>query len=240
MPTSLRVRALLAVVLVVIAVGAVLVVQAVTRDAPPVAQPTAAPSPSPTPQVAQPEPFSVKVRKLRGEPADKAVLFGGKPDRRPALVKRAGPKAVRVLERYLNSMFVAPETRFTPAPVRGLLTQRAFSELSKPDGRALGINGPAVAGGRTGGAVAWPIVLYRRGTPIAVTVRYRAKMRLDLGDGLQPLVQRGTMVFVPARRGWRADMVSVRLRLPEPAPEPVPTQSPGSEPSSEPAQEQSS
>ena len=142
---------------------------------------------------------------------DNAMLFGGRPDARRPVVQRAGRSAVRTLERYLNAAFVAPKSRFTAGPLRPLLTQRAFAELTSQSRAALAARGPKFEGGRTGPAVARATVLYSRGDPLAVTLRYKAALRTDTGDKSRRLVQQGTMVFVKAPNGWRADQVDVEL-----------------------------
>ena len=217
MPTSWRSRALLALAVLAAVVGAVLVVRALTASDP-------APAPSPTPTATaspteaaqpQPEPFSVKVKRRRGQPVDNQLLFGRKPDNRRAAVLRGSKAAVGALERYLNAAFVNEKTRWTKAPLAKLLTPRGRQALTPRARRALGENGPEVAGGRTRGATARVVVMHQHSTLVAATVRYTARLQIIRGDNKpEPVVQRGEMVFVPVRGGWRADMVDVELTLP--------------------------
>ena len=240
MPTSPRVRALLAAAVLLAIAGVVFAVLNLTRaQAPSVSQsappPTATPSPT-EPALTQPEPFRVSIRKARGVATDNALLFGRRPDERPKVAKQAARAAADALQRYLNAAFVSPKTRFTAAPIRTLLTPRAFDELGATDRRALGVGAPAIDGGKTGKAVARALVMYRHAKPVAVTLRYRAGMRAAFGQRTQPLVQRGTLVFVRVDKGWRADMAEVRLRLPKPSTggpaKPTPTPTPTEEASS--------
>ena len=241
MPTSPRVRALLAVA-VLLAIGGVTfgVLNLTGAEEPDVLQsasPSAAPSPTPSaePAIEQPRPFRVTLRKVRGVAADNALLFGRRPDERPKVAKQAAKAAANALQRYLNAAFVSPKTRFTPAPLRTLLTPVAFDELGKTDRRALGVGAPKIDGGKTGKAVARALVVYRHAKPVAVTLRYRAGLRAAFGQRTQPLTQRGTMVFVRVAKGWRADMVEVRLRLPKPS-----TGGPSAKPKPKPTEEASS
>lgn len=207
---------MIALALLVVVVGAVLGVRALT----PTDGTTAAPTESPKaakpakPAIAQPKPFRVVVKGLRGEPIDNAMLFGNRPDTRPPVVKRAGRKAAAALRRYLNAAFVARKTRFTDAPLKPLLTQRAFAMLTPKARAALAARGPKIDGGKSGRAVARGTVLYDHGTPLAVTLRYRAPLRTERNGRTRRLVQRGTMVFIRADGSWQADQVDVELADP--------------------------
>jgi hypothetical protein len=214
--------------IVVVLAGVVVAVVALTRDEAPVvapppvtAQPSPSPSPSPTaaPRV-QPEPFDVTLRAVGVQEMGNGWIYR----RRSGNTRKGAAKharaAVAELNRYLDAALVDPATRFTDRPVNRLLTRRAQQELNRRGRRALGVGAPEILGGRTGRATARAIVLYDGKNAHAVTVTYRARMNVSVEGARrrQPLEQDGVMMFVPTRAGWRAEMVDVRTRLPQPRP----------------------
>jgi hypothetical protein len=220
----------------VLAAAAVVVIVALTRDEAPVVAPppvTAEPSPSPTATAAprvQPEPFDVTLRAVGVQEMGNGWIYR----RRSGNTRKGAAKharaAVAELNRYLDDALVDPATRFTRRPVNRLLTRRAQQELNRRGRRALGVGAPQILGGRTGKATARAIVLYDGKKAHAVTVTYRARMNVSVAGARkrQPLEQDGVMMFVPTRAGWRAEMVDVRTRLPQPGP-------PGSDPTADPS-----
>jgi hypothetical protein len=232
----------------VVAAAAVVAIVAVTRDEAPVvappppvtAQPSPSPSPTPAPRV-QPEPFDVTLRGVGVQEMGNGWIYR----RRSGNTRKGAAKharaAVAELNRYLDAALVDPATRFTDGPVNRLLTRRAQQDLNRRGRRALGVGAPEILGGRTGRATARAIVLYDGKNAHAVTVTYRARMNVSVEGARrrQPLEQDGVMMFVPTRAGWRAEMVDVRTRLPQPGPpgsDPSPSPSPpGSDPSATPS-----
>ena len=238
MPTTGRSRLLLAVAVLAAAAGLFFAMRALNSSpSPQAAAPLASPSISATPSaepddpaVAQPEPFEVRIRTVRGEALDSSNMYGRRPDVRAKNIRMSVERAKRALERYLNTQFVAPDTRQSEAPIRALLSGDAQSRLTPRDRRALGLGKPAIEGGRTIAANATAVALYEGTQPYAVTLRYTARMDVVVaGGGDQRLAQSGTMVLRPTSDGsWRADMVDVSLAL-RPAPRSQPA-APSSEP----------
>lgn len=221
MPTSTRSRALLALGLAVVLIGAFLGIRAVSRGdepvaAPPSQSPSAAASPQPPAEIPQPKPFVVKVQRRSGGALDSSNMFGRKRDVRPGAVRRGSRGAIRSLQRYLNGAFVRPQTRFTQAPIRQLLTKDAYRLLSPAGRKALGQGGPKFKGGTTSFARARVRVLFRGPTTISATVRYRARLNAILPQGRQPMISTGVLVFVPSGGSWKADMAEVQLLRPDP------------------------
>lgn len=199
-------------------VGLFFLVRSVTADDTRIAASTPPASRAPArASIPQPKPFRVAVVSARGQPVDSSNLYGRRPRPRRRVVKHAARGAARVLERYLNAQFVRSGSRFTHRPLRKLLSHQARKELRKSDRAALGVAKLKVRGGRRGAAKVRAVVLHRGTKPYAVTLRYRAKIKLIVRKKPQALVQRGSMVFARTRQGWRADMVDVRLSLPRPA-----------------------
>ena len=184
----------------------------------PATSPTATASPTPTssPAPEQPEPFDVRVTGTKSQRMANARIYGrSSDDGRSRAAVRASRAAVAELTRYLNGAFVREQTRFTVRPAQRLLSWRAEDVLPRRQRRALGADGPAMIGGRTGRARARTVVLHQGSEIVAVTVRFDARMKIDIADkGRGRLRQRGDMVFVPVKGGWRAEMVDVTLRLP--------------------------
>lgn len=218
MPAIRRSHLLIALAVVLAAVGLFFLVRAMSGAS----EPAAAPSPSeaaPSPELAQAQPFKVEVTKSRGVAIDSSNLYGRKAPAQPAVVKRATQRAVAQLERYLNSQFISGGARFSAAPIRNLLTLEAFKGLSKADRAALGVASLKPLGGGNSKAKARSVVLHLGNDAYGVTLKYRAKVKLILDSKPQPLIQEGTMVFTPGKKEWLADMVDVRLSLPS-APKP--------------------
>jgi hypothetical protein len=242
--TSRTGKALILIAAVAVAagvVGAVLLTRGErTISAPP--SPSAAaspPAPSPMP-VPQPERFRVRLVATKVDAMGNGYIFRRRPGNSHRGAGRSARRVVAELNRYLNAAFVNPITRFTDAPVERLLTGQAEERLDPADRRALGVGAPLIDGGQTGDAVARARVLYDGRRAYAVTVSYRAAMQVALAESdgeLRPIRQRGVLVFVPTRAGWRADMVDVQLRLPDApeAPAPTPSATPGGTPSSTPS-----
>lgn len=166
-------------------------------------------------QFPQPKKFRVEVLSARAEEVDSTNMFGRKPDRRPKVVKRAAGKAALALQKYLNRVFVLPDSRFSRGPLRGFLTDNARAALDDRDRRALGADGPAIVGGTTISAKARAVVIYDGNRPFAVTLRYAAKMSIIQRDTPDRLTQSGTIVLRQVNKAWRADLVDVKLSLPD-------------------------
>lgn len=219
MPSIRRSHLLIGVAVLLAAVSLFLV-----SRSPRAAQPAAAPAPaevtpfaSPAPEkVAQPRPFKVKIVKARGVRTVSSNLYGRRAPAEPKVVKSAAANAGRTLERYLNAEFVNKRSRFTAKPVRKLLTPQAYKSLRKSQRAALGVASLKVLGGTNGKARARAIVMHRGGTAYAVTMKYRATIKLILDTKPRPLVQTGTIVFTRGNRGWRGDMVEINLSRPTP------------------------
>ena len=224
MPTSWRSRLLIGLAVLAAVVGLFFAVRALSSgsDAD-VASQTPEPSESASPSeepVAQPKPFRVEILSVKGEAIDSTNMFGRKPGRPPAAVKRAAEKAGETLQRYLNAAFVEPRSRFTQGPIALLLTDHARLALDDRDRRALGADGPMIAGGTTISANARASVLYEGNRPHAVKLRYAARMSIIYVDRPARMTQTGTLVFRRLRNGsWRADLADVQLSLPEAPPE---------------------
>lgn len=228
MPTTGRSRLLIGLVVLAAAAGVFFAVRALNSDSPPPqsvapsiapstsASASASPSAEPTAAaVAQPKPFKVRIRAVRGEVLDSSNMYGRRPDVRVKNIRMSVRRAARALERYLNTQFVAPNTRQTQRPIRALLSGDAQKQLTPRDRRALGMGKPRIEGGRTIAANTVAIALYEGSRPYAVTLRYTARMQVVVaGGGKQRLSQSGTMVLRPTAQGpWRADMVDVSLSL---------------------------
>ena len=241
MPTTGRSRLLLGLAVLAAAAGLFFAVRAVSDSPPPpqAVAPSTSPSVAATPSaaptaaaVAQPRPFKVRIRAVRGEVMDSSNMYGRRPDVRARNIRMSVRRAARALERYLNTQFVGPTTRQSARPIRALLSGDAQKRLTPRDRRALGMGKPRIDGGRTIAANAVAVALYEGSRPYAVALRYTARMQVVVAGGQkQRLAQSGTMVLRPTADGpWRADMVDVSLSLrPVRAPRPKPA-TPGSEP----------
>lgn len=197
--------------------AAVLTVLALTRDKAPVAAPpppTVAPTAAPE---VQPTRFKVTLRGVGVQTMGNGWIYRRRPGNTKRGARKPAKAAVAELERYLDAALVHPKTRFSNGPVKRLLTGRAEQQLNRRGRRALGVGAPPITGGRTGKASARAVVLYDGDRAHAVTVTYRARLNVMVPGAKkrQPLRQRGVMVFVPTKAGWRADMVDVRTQLPQ-------------------------
>ena len=194
----------------------VIAVVALSRDPAPIVAPPA-PTASPTPApVVQPERFKVSLRKVGVQTMGNGWIFRQRPGNTKRGARKPAKAAIAELQRYLDAALVDPDTRFSQRPVNRLLTRSAEQQLDRSGRRAMGVGAPRISGGRTGKAVARAIVLYDGKRAHAVTVTYRARLNVTVAGATtrQPLRQRGVMVFVPTKAGWRADMVDVRTQLP--------------------------
>ena len=182
-----------------------------------VATPSAPASAAPTAQPPeQPTAFKIKITNTKSQTMGNGRIYGRAKGTRTKAVRTASRAAVKELARHLTHEFVRPKTRFTAAPARRLLSWRAEDVLRRRQRSALGVGAPDIDGGRTGRAKARTIVLHDGREVFAVTVKYDARMKVDVGRGKRRLLrQRGSMVFVPTKSGWRAEMVDVTLRLPQ-------------------------
>ena len=207
--------------LALVATGAMLVVVVaggfllLRPDGGPVAQPSPSPSPSPSPTPApDSEPFEVELTRTRVDTMGNGRIFGRNAGNTQRGTTAAAKEALEELATYLDAQFLDSDSRFTAAPMKALLTSRAEQELGRRDRRALGADSRRDGPTRAGEAVARARVLYDGRTAHAVALTYRAAVTLRSEDSEDDtrLVQSGTMVFVPAPGGWRADVVDVRLR----------------------------
>ena len=218
MPDSKRSGALLVLGAAVAVAAVVLAILALTRDgAPIVAPPTPEPTASPAAPVPQPEPFAVRLRAVGVQEMGNGWIYRRRPGNTTRGARRHARAAVRELNRFLDAALVDPATRFTDRPVNRLLTRDAEAALNRRGRRALAVGAPPIMGGRSGKARARAVVLYDGKRAHAVTLSYRARLNVLVpgADKAQPLRQRGVMVFVPTRAGWRADLVDVRTMLPQ-------------------------
>lgn len=229
MATTGRSRLLIGLVVLAAAAGLFFGVRALSSSSSPAAAPSPTASAEPRePKVVQPRPFKVRIRSVRGEVLDSSNMYGRRPDVRVKNIRLSTRRAARALERYLNTQFVARKTRQSRGPMRALLSGEAQRQLTPRDRKALGLGGPRIAGGRSIAANATAVALYEGTQAYAVTLRYTARMNVDLASGkAKRLSQSGVMVLRPTRAGpWRADMVDVSLTW-RPAPQkkrnPAPT-----------------
>lgn len=210
-----RSGALLVLGVAAVAAAVVIAVVALTRDQAPIVAP---PPPTATPAApeVQPKPFKVSLRKVGVQTMGNGWIFRQRPGNTKRGARRPAKAAIAELERYLDAALVDPDTRFSEQPVKRLLTGRAEKQLNRRGRRAMGVGAPTISGGRTGKAVARAVVLYDGKQAHAVTVTYRARLDVTVSGATkrQALRQRGVMVFVPTKAGWRADMVDVRTQLP--------------------------
>ncbi|MPZ72723.1 MAG: hypothetical protein GEU74_05740 [Nitriliruptorales bacterium] len=224
MDPTWRSRLLVAAIAVVALAAVVLAVRlSGDRDQPaaapipaPTASPTTASTPQPTPQ---PGPFKVTLRGVKEQPLDRSNMYGRKPGTRRKLARQSAGKAVNLLERYLNTVFARPTTRSKPQVLKTVLTRRARRELRPRDRAALGVRGPAIAGGRKPRAVARVTVLHDGRRVSAMTLRFRAAMKVVTATGKRTaLRQRGVFVLMRPDKQWRIDMIDVELVPPERGP----------------------
>ncbi|MDP8971099.1 MAG: hypothetical protein M3N52_11525, partial [Actinomycetota bacterium] len=184
-------------------------------------------------------PFNLLIASIDAQPMGNSEIVTGVPDLPdPEAVRIATESARAALEAYLNAQFVAAATRFSAAPLDGLLSPRAAAVLDDNARRGLGVLDLPVRGGVTGPAIAHAVVLVEGPAAYAVTLSYEAHLEVVLGDGTRgPLIQRGTMAFVPIGGGYRAEAVDVTLEAPDTTvrPPPGPPAPPADSPPNPPA-----
>lgn len=222
-----RIRLLAAAALIVAVAVAVAALQ-LFGDPEPVATPTPSPTATATPAPPELEPFSVRLQAAKAQPMDSGNLYARKPNRRPKLARRTARDGIAVLERYLNTVYVNPETRGQPQVLQWLLTDRARRELRTRDRRALGLGITPFVGGSSQGASARITVLHDGPRVSAMTMRFTATMRVVNEAGRRSKVtQRGAFVLLKSGKRWVVDMFDVRLVPPEPGePDPPQTDAP--------------
>jgi hypothetical protein len=232
MDATWRTRLLIAAAVVVTVVVVIVAVRLLGDRDEPAAAPTPVPSASTASETATTtpplRPFEVTLRSVKDQPMDGGNMYGRKPDVNGPLTRRAAREAVAFLERYLNTMFVRPQTRSKPEGLQTLLTSRARQLLDKQDRTSLGVGGPMIVGGSRQRAHARVVVLHEGKRVSHMTVEFRAGMRVINGAGRQTeMAQRGVFVLARVGKGWRIDMLDVAYTPPEsgPAPQPEPTAS---------------
>jgi hypothetical protein len=160
--------------------------------------------------------FDVTVRVTEVMPMDDDAVFG----RRPVVagdsaVEAAARDIAGVVARYLDTAFVAPGTRFSDQSLRVLLDRRALAAARAADRRGLGVVDVAVRDVEPRPVRVSARLVTDGGEVVLAAVRYDALAELVTTDGASgPLHQRARLVLVPARGGWRADVVDAELRLP--------------------------
>lgn len=162
-------------------------------------------------------PFDLTVERITVVGMDNAAILGvaGRPASNEA-AELAVAAARRALATFLNAQLLDEGTRFSAAPVDGLLSARARAVVSPEDRAGLGQVAVPVTRAITGPASTVAQVLLDGETAHAVTLNYSALLTVELQDGTQsPVKQSGAMTFVPTDEGWRADAVEVRTELPE-------------------------
>lgn len=167
-------------------------------------------------------PFTLLIASIDAQPMGNGEILTGVPDvPNPEAVRIATESARAALEAYLNAQFVAAPTRFSVAPLDGLLSPRAAAVLDDSARRGLGVVDLPVRGGVSGPAIAHAVVLVEGPAAYAVTLSYEAHLEVVLDDDTRgPLIQRGTMTFVPIGGGYRAEAVEVTLEAPDTGPRP--------------------
>ncbi|HWB71286.1 MAG TPA: hypothetical protein VG452_03645 [Egibacteraceae bacterium] len=163
------------------------------------------------------QPFRLLIASIDAQTMGSGAILGAPADLlNPEAVRIATEASRAALEGYLNAQFVTADTRFSAAPVDGLLGPRAAALLDDTARRGLGVVDLPVLGGVTRHAIAHAVVLVEGPAAYAVTLSYEAVLEVTLGDGGSgPVVQRGSMTFVPIGGGYRAEAVDVTLELPQ-------------------------
>lgn len=183
-----------------------------------------APAESPTPTEPPPQPLRVQVTDIHILDMDNASILGTGPTRVDnQAVLEATRGAADALEAYLNAQFIDPDSRFSAAPVTGLLTGPAQAALTDADRAGLGEAN--VWAERTSGepVAAQATVLAHGATVHQVRLGYEARVRVRAPGQARgrTLVQHGDIVFVPREHGWFAQAADVTLdgsALPPPPP----------------------
>lgn len=168
-----------------------------------------------TPAAAVPFDLAIEHISLVGlDNAEILGIAGAPPDDQAALAAVTGAR--EALAAFLDAQFVAPDTRFTAAPIDGLLTPTAHAALTDEHRAGLGQVALPIARTVTGPAVASAQVLRLGNQVDAVTMTYEALLTVVLTDDTSvPVRQAGSMTFLPTPQGWRADAVEVTTDLPE-------------------------
>lgn len=167
------------------------------------------------PPPAPPVPFSLVVDHIEIRPLSNAGIVGhAVPPIDEQAVVGAVEGARAALQRYLDAQFVHEAARFTAAPLEALLTPGAAALLTEDGRAALGQLAAPPASADGGAAVAGAQVLVDAATVRWVALTYEAPMTLRAtvrAEPAEPAVQRGTLVFVAADDGWRAQAADVTL-----------------------------
>lgn len=175
-------------------------------------------APSPTPQTTTPaRPFDLEVARITVVGMDNAAILGtGRDPSDNAVAEDAVAAARDVLAAFLDSQFVAEDTRFSAAPIDAMLSARARDALTAEDRAGLGQVALPVDRTVTGPASTVAQVLMDGDQAHAVTLSHNALFTVVLEDGSESSVKHsGTMTFQPFDEGWRADAVEVTTDLPE-------------------------
>lgn len=150
---------------------------------------------------------------------DNSVLRGE--DQRepsPGVVDGAVAQAAEALERYLNTQFVDPGTRFRSEGLEALLEEAVAADLSPEQRQGLGELDLDVDLEPAGPVDARAVVLTDGDELLSVTLVYDASFeRRDGGGGA--VRQQGQLLFAAAQEGsaWRAHMADVTVEAPEEA-----------------------
>jgi hypothetical protein len=185
---------------------------------PPVVAPPTTPEPTPEPEPVPvtAEPVAVGVVEITYEALSNSVLIGRDPAPPDDAVLGAAVEGARAaLERYLNTQFVDPATRFQAVGIQALLTPSALALLQTQPQYGLAQLDLALAALTTAPVSASATVLMDEAAVLSVLLRYDAVFHATLADGAAgPLQQQGALLFVPAEDGWRAEAVELALTLP--------------------------
>ena len=163
----------------------------------------------------QPEPFEVRLAKVRVEPLGNRRLFGQRAAARfPTRGRKAARAATANYRRYLDTTFVARGSRGTRKGLRQFVTKPLRRSLRSRDLRALGAKGLRIDGGRRARATVRATVMQDGREPVAVLLRVRARMHAVTPAGDGRLLQDGAVVMARGAKRWRATMLDLRLRAP--------------------------
>lgn len=174
----------------------------------------------PAPQTASPaRPFDLEVVRITVVGMDNAAILGAaKAPSNNEVAEDAVAAARDVLAAFLDSQFVAEDTRFSAAPIDAMLSVRARDALTADDRAGLGQVALPVARTVSGPASTVAQVLMDGDQAHAVTLSHNVLFTVVLEDGTSsPVKQSGTMTFLPSDEGWRADAVEITTDLPEAA-----------------------
>lgn len=162
-------------------------------------------------------PFDLEVARITVVGMDNAAILGTRSSPSNTDVAEDAVAAARdVLAAFLNSQFIAEDTRFSAAPIDTMLSARALDALTAEDRAGLGQVTLPVDRTVTGPASTVAQVLMDGDQAHAVTLSHNVLFTVVLEDGSESSVkQSGTITFVPSAEGWRADAVEVVTDLPE-------------------------